>query len=58
MFGYFKQKCLVTIEENGVPGGLKMIFEGRTPANGPQYTIVLLLDLGFIKYGFDHANRR
>ena len=48
----------VTIEENGVPGGLRRILEANTPQDGPQYTVVLLMDLGFVKYGFDRTVRR
>ena len=48
----------MSIEDNGVPGGLRRILEAQTPSGGPQYTVVLLLDQGFKKFGFDRANRR
>ena len=47
---------LITIQENaGMVGGLRGFLE--SPITNPV-TLVLLLDQGFRKFGFDHANRR
>ena len=45
---------LVTLNQAGVPGGLSSILQAHRQHN---VTIVLLLDLGFRKWGFDRANR-
>ena len=47
---------LITIHENqGVVGGLKAFLESPLTQG---VTLILLLDQGFRKFGFDHANRR
>ena len=46
---------LITIHQTGVAGGLLAFLE--SPLTEPV-TLVVLLDQGFRKFGFDHANRR